>query len=257
MSHLLSDRAQGSSSPDITTQMANSGRRHALLAAVAVATCAATGSMAQAASVFVDARSNIFGYGVSTPNPGGGSGGIVAVTIDLAPGTGRSITFNNTGSAWWTNVIPGSNGPDGGFLASNTNMSALGPISGFAAPRSGHLLGLFLDADDPTGQLAPTNFAYPNEAALELLSYSPLLRQVFFIGDGLTGTGTGSTQEFFVPDSATRLVLGIADGFGFSGMAGAYGDNTGGFDVNYNVVPVPGAFAALGLAGLLTSRRRR
>ena len=263
MSHLLSDRAVGSSSPDITKETAKPGRRHALLAAVVVSTCAATGSIAQGASVFVDARSNIFGYGVSTPNPGGLSGGIVAVTIDLMPGTGRSITFNNSGISGWTEDPSTSNGPDGGilnyggFLTSSTDIFAVGPISGFAAPRGGHLVGLFLDADDPTGQSAPANFAYPDEAALELSAYSPLLRQVFFIGDGLTGTGTGSTQEFFVPDSATRLVLGVADALFFAGDTGHYGDNFGGFEVNYNVVPVPGAFAALGLAGLLTSRRRR
>jgi hypothetical protein len=40
---------------------------------------------------------------------------------------------------------------------------------------------------------------------------SPLLDQAFFIGDGLTGNGTGSTQEFFVLTGAMELVLGISD----------------------------------------------
>lgn len=230
--------------------------RPAMLAAAAVVACSATGAMAQVGSVFVDARSNIFGYGVSTPQPGGGGGGIIAVTVNLAPGTGRLVTFNNTGTAWW-NGTGGSNGPDGGNFASNTNIPAVGPISGYSAPRSGHLVGLFLDGNDPIGLPAPANFAYANAAALTLSSYSPLLRQVFFIGDGLTGTGSGSTQQFFVPDSATRLVLGIADANSFNAQAGFYNDNVRGYNVNYNAIPTPSAAALLGLGGLLAARRRR
>ncbi|HEY3242752.1 MAG TPA: hypothetical protein VGM03_05305 [Phycisphaerae bacterium] len=40
----------------------------------------------------------------------------------------------------------------------------------------------------------------------------PGLRQPFFIGDGLTGTGSGAVQQFLVPDGATRLFLGTIDG---------------------------------------------
>jgi hypothetical protein len=235
----------------------NTGAHAGMLAAAAVLGCSVSVATAQTGSVFVDARSNIFGYGISTPQPGGGGGGLAAVTIALSPGTGRVVTFNNTGSAWWTFNVPGSNGPDGGNLVSTTNIAPLGPISGFSAVRSGHLLGLFLDADDPTGQAAPANFAYAGPEGLTLTSYSPLLRQIFFVGDGLTGTGSGSTQQFFVPDSATRLVLGIADALGFAGPAGYYDDNTNGFNVSYSVIPSPSAAALLGLGGLLAARRRR
>jgi hypothetical protein len=58
---------------------------------------------------------------------------------------------------------------------------------------------------------------------------------VFFIGDGLTGTGKGNVQKFAVPRGATRLFLGIADGGSFGGPPGCYGDNLGTFQVQVSV----------------------
>ena len=43
---------------------------------------------------------------------------------------------------------------------------------------------------------------------------SPQLRQVFFVGDGRTGTGSGTVQQFVVPAGATRLFLASSDGIG-------------------------------------------
>lgn len=215
----------------------------------------ASSAFAQAGATFVDAKSNIHGFGVSAPAPSGGGGGINAVTIALNPGVGRTLTISAAGSAWWGNTA-GSNGPDGGLFSAATNISALGPISGFSAPRSGHLLGLFL-AGDPTGNPAPANFSYPDAASMTAASFTPELQQIFFIGDGLTGEGVGDVPIFNVPDSATSLVLGIADGFSFSGQPGWYADNTGGYEVAYNVVPTPGALALAGLGGIMISRRRR
>jgi len=229
-----------------------------LIAAAAVA-CSATSAMAQVGSVFVDARSNIFGYGISTPQPGGGGGGLIAVTIDLTPGTGRVVTFNNTGSAGWSSASP-LNGPDGGASFNGftrTVIPAVGPISGYSAPRVGPLVGLVLDASDPTGLPAPSSISYTDIASLNATSFSPGLRQVFFIGDGFTGTGSGATQQFLIPDSATRLVLGIADAGNFNNLAGFYADNRQGYNVDYSVVPSPSAAALLGLGGLLAARRRR
>lgn len=217
---------------------------------------AASGAMAQSGSIFVDAKSNIFGYGVSTPAPVGGGGGLVAVTIALTPGTGRVLSFEASGGAWWSGA-GSSNGPDGGNFNTSTNISAVGPISGYAAVRSGHLVGLLLEAGDPSGLAAPAGIVYSDAASLELASYSPEIRQVFFMGDGLVGTGNGSRQTFNIPDSATTLVLGIADGFSFSGEAGYYDDNTGGYTVRYDVVPSPGTLGLLGLSGLVVARRKR
>ncbi len=67
-------------------------------------------------------------------------------------------------------------------------------------------------------------------------SLSPLIDQVFFVGDGLTGTGTGAVQQFLIPDSATSLILGIADsGSANGGPPGSYQDNDGTFSVTADV----------------------
>lgn len=226
-----------------------------VLCAASLAMVASGSALAQSGSLFVDAKANIFGYGASAPAPGGGGGGIVAPVIALSAGTGRTATFFATGQAGWQSVPV--NGPDGGSFSGSTNIPAVGPISGYNAPLSGHLVGVFIEAGDISALAAPGVISYPNLAAFSQASYSPGLRQVFFIGDGLTGTGSGSTQVFNVPDGAGFLVLGIADAFGFNAQAGFYGDNVGGYDVRFEVIPTPGALALLGLGALVVTGRRR
>jgi uncharacterized protein (TIGR03382 family) len=89
---------------------------------------------------------------------------------------------------------------------------------------------------------------------------APLLHQTFFIGDGLTGTGSGSPQTFLVPDAATHLYLGIVDGSYFVGGPNYYDNNRGDFSVQGGVVPEPSVLgvAAIALAGgsWLVRRRR-
>jgi hypothetical protein len=226
------------------------------LFSLAIALCASL-SFAQSGGLNVDAKSNIFGYGVGNPDPGGGGGGLVAPTVSLNAGTGRTITFTAGGSAGWAGSLV--NGPDGGSFAANTNVPALGPISGYSGPLSGMLVGLFIEAGDISGFSAPGTLSYPNVSAYGQASYSPGLRQVFFIGDGLTGTGSGAQQVFSVPNGASKLVLGIADAFGFNGAAGYYNDNVGSYDVRYAAVPEPSTLIALGsiMAGLRLRKRRQ
>ena len=118
---------------------------------------------------------------------------------------------------------------------------------------------MFLSNSAPSGFGA---FADNFTSASNQVNFAPLLGQVFFIGDGLTGTdgvnvGSGSTQTFQVPTTATRLFLGFADAFNnFStsggGSPGAYGDNTGSLSVNINTgglqaTPEPGSIMLMGL----------
>lgn len=99
---------------------------------------------------------------------------------------------------------------------------------------------------------------------------SPLLGQSFFIGDGLTGLGTGAQQQFHAPAGATRLFVGIVDGgfFGWFGppsdsAPGAYVDNSGSFSVDFGIrttsdVPEPATAGLVALAmGWWAWRRQR
>src|SRR5438067_10389313 len=94
------------------------------------------------------------------------------------------------------------------------------------------LVGVFLNDSEPIG-LGPVRLDFSNNENYTVLS--PLLNQTFFIGDGLTGTGSGSIQQIFVPTAATRLYLGFADGNDFTGPPGSYADNLGSLVATYNI----------------------
>ncbi len=74
-------------------------------------------------------------------------------------------------------------------------------------------------------------------AAGAFTELSPGLRQIFFIGDGLTGEETGDVQTFRIPDDATRLLLGYSDCCSPStpNLPGYYSDNTGTGTATINV----------------------
>jgi hypothetical protein len=84
--------------------------------------------------------------------------------------------------------------------------------------------GLFLGADAPSEVPEPLDFS-ENALGSSFQRLAPQLGQPFFIGDGLTGTGT--EQSFLIPAGATHLYLGFSDGWVFQGEPSWYGDNTG------------------------------
>ncbi|MCX6590129.1 MAG: PEP-CTERM sorting domain-containing protein [Acidobacteria bacterium] len=158
------------------------------------------------------------------------------------------------------------------FAGKDTQINSYGGIAGIVArERQMFLVGVFLGSAPPTDP-APDRISYSTPADYALASYGPLLNQIFFIGDGLTGTGSGTIQTFFVPTGARRLYFGFADAFYFghysaSGLdPGHYGDNTGALAGTFNfdgldgiptplpiLTPEPASFAliAAGLAFLL------
>lgn len=159
-------------------------------------------------------------------------------------------------------------GPDGGIFSPNTlDIQNFNNLSGvFTTTQSRHmaLFGVFV-AGTPAGA-APARLDVTSDA---FTSLTPLLDQVFLIGDGAVGNG-GAIQQFFVPNSATTLYLGFADGFPdggvpFQGRPAGYNDNTGALTASFTVVgaaatPEPGTWALLGtsvLAGAGLLRRRR
>jgi hypothetical protein len=84
------------------------------------------------------------------------------------------------------------------------------------------LVGLFLDDSVPTSSGAPGRLDFSTSGVgMSFPTLSPGLKQPFFIGDGMTGTGTGAVQQFVVPAGATRFFLGVVDGVEWHNNTGA------------------------------------
>lgn len=158
-------------------------------------------------------------------------------------------------------------GPQGNGSGSSSNLTSLGGISGYKGTQ-GALTGVFLNNDIPNGTPPSTLDFGPGGLGLDFASLNPELGQVFFIGNGKNSLDV--FQQFIAPTGATRLFLGIPDGFGFGGVPGAYDDNDGSYRVRLGVneippvsaVPLPAAlplmgagFAALGFVGWRRKRK--
>jgi hypothetical protein len=163
---------------------------------------------------------------------------------------GNVVTFSATGSTNYA-PLPGcaSPTPDGGGVCGTYSTLSYFGISTYSGPINA-LIGVFINGNTPGGT-APAGLNFTGAGATSQASYSPLLNQVFFIGDGLTGTGSGSVQQFVIPAGATRLYLGSSDG------AGANYDNSGSFSVTATAsggaplaTPAPGTGVLL-LTGLM------
>ncbi|MCZ8227016.1 MAG: PEP-CTERM sorting domain-containing protein [Microcystis sp. LE19-84.1B] len=158
--------------------------------------------------------------------------------LSLIPG--QTLNFSVTGAV---NNNPGSPPPtatpDG-----VTSLLTWGPhygISQISNGRLNSLLGVFLDNSQPDSTPAPAALDF-SSIGINFSSLAPQLKQVFFIGDGLTGTGSGAVQNFIVPSGATRLFLGPLD-------YGTY-NNAGSFTVTVEAVPEPSTIFGLGILGL-------
>lgn len=191
-------------------------------------------------AVIESANGNIPG---STPV--GGTPAVLALSFSPAV-AGETITIGSiTGEIGCCNGV--DTFPDGG-TESAINISSYGSISGFVGPYSVPLTGVFTTSAPPSGS-APATLTY-TAAGMEDTTYSPLLNQVFFIGDGYTGNDigtanqTGTQQVFDVPVGATQLFLGVPDACSFNGTPGCYSDNPGSFTVSGQLNNVPGTGTA-------------
>lgn len=165
------------------------------------------------------------------------------------PAIGGVSFFNGFGAPFF-----GPGGSDGGV----SNLAPLGGISGYLGPQ-GPLVGVFLNDLVPNGAVAPATLDFTaGGLGTDFASLTPELGQIFYIGDGLTSGGI--FQEFIAPSGATRLFLGIPDGFGFVGAPGAYDDNDGSYQVALGVnetpvsVPEPASVISLLAVGLGAGR---
>ncbi len=123
---------------------------------------------------------------------------------------GNILTIAATGATDYNGCASPS--PDGGAACGGGSFPATLGVSGYNGPINA-LVGVFLDASTPAGA-APVALDFSTPGSLAQATLAPQLRQVFFIGDGRTGTGSGTVQQFVVPAGATRLLLASSDGIG-------------------------------------------
>ena len=162
------------------------------------------------------------------PNGLPASGGDVAPDESpvLVPGltllAGMKLSFSATGTTSWAPTDPLS-GPDGFGDVESHRKGPDNGVSNVFAPTSS-LLGVFLGPGQPDQTPQPPTLAFVGPGAnvpggTEFSELAPLLKQVFFIGDG---RNINRVREIIVvPQGATRLFLGTMDGWGWYNNVGS------------------------------------
>ena len=172
-------------------------------------------------------------------NNGGSQPAPAVKAMTFSAASGQFFEFSATGTVGSDGGLAG--GPDSNGYPGGSNIFSLKSISGYEGPQFA-LSGVFTNGH-PSGS-PPADYSFGG--GTEPSTFSPQLNQVFFIGDGLTGTNSnsGSPQLFIVPANATELWLGFADAVDFNGPPGTYGDNVGSLIVSgtlYQGAPSLGA----------------
>ena len=212
---------------------------------------------ASAASLVVGGLANIHLAGHGPPSLSGE--GVNPPSFSFTSGPGQVLIVSGvTGIVSLDTGASLGNGPDGGAFLAPTGITSLNGISGIHANQTGFLIGVFLSSVEPSDPAPPVLDFRTAGITTAFATLSPLIGQTFFVGDGLTGTGSGSLQQFNVPPTATRLFLGITDGFDgtIGGPPRAFQDNGGSFSATFQIVPEPSSAVFLVLGGVVLLRRR-
>ncbi|HJZ78867.1 MAG TPA: hypothetical protein VKD91_00935 [Pyrinomonadaceae bacterium] len=173
----------------------------------------------------IDARANVFRAGTGEADALGG--GVPAPSVTFDARAGNVLTFSSvSGRVSCCSGGEQFNDADGGTFAGGvTDVESAGGISGITHPnKTMFLVGVFTDNSAA---------AAPGPARLEATTpanLTPKLFQTFFIG-------TGKGREFRVPPNASRLYLGFADAYNFTGAPGSYDDNVGELNLTFSIGP--------------------
>ena len=178
------------------------------------------GGIPSSANIYGATSTNYFQPGFprgTPPAPGGGGGGAWPSSLTSSAPLGYLVLFTNvTGTISLSSSLHVLNNADGNTLFP-TDISSFGGISGIRSDASGFLVGVFLGPTAPIGPPPPALDFTASGLGTSFLSLSPQLGQLFFIGDGRTGTGSGAFQQFFIPPGAYGLYLGFADALNYMG----------------------------------------
>lgn len=142
-----------------------------------------------------------------------------AGAIHVTPGT--RMTFDSvTGGAnnfYTTQMYT----PDGntGWITDNLAGAENGKSDCYAPINA--VMGVYLSSGDPARSgMIPSTLDFSTQQSRNFQSLSPLVGQVFFIGDGRRDDG--SVQQFVVPSGATRLFIGTMDQYEWNNNVGSY-----------------------------------
>jgi hypothetical protein len=177
--------------------------------------------------------------------------------VGIGVAGGDTLTFSIAGYSPVT--VDGScfdSNADGGACYGDEFGDSPGPANGISLAHlgAGSLVGVFVAAGGPSGPTPAALDFTSSGIGTSFASLSPELDQLFFIGDGLTGTGSGGIQDFIAPAGAGTLYLAVAD------SVGASWNNSGSITADVSVAttatPEPSSFLLLGsgvlaLAGAL------
>jgi hypothetical protein len=141
------------------------------------------------------------------------------VLIQLSLVNAAAVSFTASGGVdQGQNYCPPTcDSPNGSSIVSHQGGPEHG-ISDLFAPLNS-LVGVFLGDDQPDVSHAPKPLIL-RSSGIGLLTLSPQLKQVYFIGTGVTKTG--ASRRFVVPKDATRLFLGIMAGSDWCNNQGSF-----------------------------------
>lgn len=135
---------------------------------------------------------------------------------------GQTFTFDSISGAATNDLTdPTRYGPDGNlnWIEHNFVGSEHGK-SNLIAPINS-VIAVFLDDTQPNlAGPVPATLDFSDPADRDFTILKPELRQVFFIGDGRASDGT--VQQFVTPAGATRLYIGMMDGYEWNNNVGKY-----------------------------------